>query len=40
MLALARVLAVPQRLLVVDELSLGLAPVVVDEVFEALRRRP
>ena len=38
MLALARVLAVPQRLLVVDELSLGLAPVVVDEVFEALRR--
>jgi branched-chain amino acid transport system ATP-binding protein len=38
MLALARVLAVPQRLLVVDELSLGLAPVVVDEVFGALRR--
>ncbi|MFZ0059952.1 MAG: ATP-binding cassette domain-containing protein [Acidimicrobiales bacterium] len=37
MLALARVLAVPQRLLVVDELSLGLAPVVVDEVFAALR---
>jgi branched-chain amino acid transport system ATP-binding protein len=36
-LALAKVLALPQRLLVVDELSLGLAPVVVDEVFGALR---
>ena len=36
--ALARVLAVPRRLLIVDELSIGLAPVVVDEVFEALRR--
>ncbi|MGA2519210.1 MAG: ABC transporter ATP-binding protein [Acidimicrobiales bacterium] len=36
MLALAKVLALPQRLLVVDELSLGLAPVVVDEVFAAL----
>ena len=37
MLALARVLAVPPRLLVVDELSLGLAPRMVDEVFRALR---
>ncbi len=37
-LALAKVLAVPQRLLIVDELSLGLAPAVVDEVFMALRR--
>jgi len=36
MLALARVLAVPPRLLVVDELSLGLAPRIVDEVFRAL----
>jgi branched-chain amino acid transport system ATP-binding protein len=36
MLALARVLVVPPRLLVVDELSLGLAPKVVDEVFRAL----
>ena len=36
MLALARVLAVPPQLLVVDELSLGLAPRVVDEVFRAL----
>ena len=37
MLALARVLAVPPKLLVVDELSLGLSPRVVDEVFRALR---
>ncbi len=36
MLSLAKVLAVPARLLVVDELSLGLAPAVVDEVFGAL----
>lgn len=38
MLALARVLANPPRLLVVDELSLGLAPIVVDEVFRTLER--
>ncbi|MGH9296411.1 MAG: ABC transporter ATP-binding protein [Acidimicrobiales bacterium] len=37
MLALARVLAIPPKLLVVDELSLGLAPRIVDEVFKALR---
>jgi branched-chain amino acid transport system ATP-binding protein len=37
MLSLAKVLANPPRLLVVDELSLGLAPVVVDEVFRNLR---
>ncbi|HXY29047.1 MAG TPA: ABC transporter ATP-binding protein [Acidimicrobiales bacterium] len=37
MLSLAKVLAVPQRLLMVDELSLGLAPQAVDEVFETLR---
>ncbi len=36
MLALARVLALHQKLLVVDELSFGLAPVVVDEVYTAL----
>ena len=36
MLSLARVLANPPKLLVVDELSLGLAPVVVEEVFETL----
>jgi len=38
MLALARVLVLRQKLLVVDELSFGLAPVVVDEVYEALQR--
>jgi branched-chain amino acid transport system ATP-binding protein len=37
MLSLAKVLAEPPKLLVVDELSLGLAPVVVEEVFIALR---
>ena len=37
LLALARVLAVPPKLLVVDELSLGLAPRAVDDVFAALR---
>jgi branched-chain amino acid transport system ATP-binding protein len=36
MLSLARVLADPPRLLVVDELSLGLAPRVVDDVFATL----
>jgi branched-chain amino acid transport system ATP-binding protein len=36
MLSLGRVLADPPRLLVVDELSLGLAPAVVDTVFETL----
>lgn len=36
MLALARALVLPQKLLVVDELSFGLAPVVVDEVYAAL----
>lgn len=36
MLSLARVLASPPRLLIVDELSLGLAPVVVDAVYEGL----
>ncbi len=38
MLSLAKVLANPPRLLVVDELSLGLAPIVVDEVFATLAR--
>ena len=37
MLALARAVALPRRLLVVDELSLGLAPSVVDELFGVLR---
>jgi branched-chain amino acid transport system ATP-binding protein len=38
MLALARVIVDPPRLLVVDELSLGLAPIVVDEVYATLGR--
>jgi branched-chain amino acid transport system ATP-binding protein len=38
MLALARVLVRPPRLLVVDELSLGLAPIVVDEVYATLEK--
>ncbi len=36
MLSLARVLAAPPRLLIVDELSLGLAPVVIDSVYDGL----
>ena len=35
-LSLAKVLAVPPRLLIVDELSLGLAPVIVDQVYDGL----
>jgi branched-chain amino acid transport system ATP-binding protein len=38
MLSLARVLVQPPRLLVVDELSLGLAPIVIDELYATLRR--
>jgi len=38
MLSLARVLAAPPRLLVADEMSLGLAPLVVEIVFESLER--
>ena len=38
MLALARALAVPPSLIVADEMSLGLAPLVVDLVFENLER--
>ena len=37
MLSLARVLADPPALLIADELSLGLAPVIVDEVYATLR---
>jgi branched-chain amino acid transport system ATP-binding protein len=37
MLALARVLVLPPRLLICDELSLGLAPIIVDEVYGVLR---
>lgn len=38
MLALARVMVHPPKLLVVDELSLGLAPIVVNEVYETLAK--
>jgi branched-chain amino acid transport system ATP-binding protein len=38
MLSLARVLARAPRLLIADEISLGLAPVIVDEVFAGLER--
>ena len=38
MLALARVLVCARKLLLIDELSLGLAPVVVDAILPTLRR--
>jgi len=38
MLSLARVLVHPPRLLVVDELSLGLAPIIVEDLYATLRR--
>jgi branched-chain amino acid transport system ATP-binding protein len=38
MLALARVLAASPKLLIADEMSLGLAPLIVDLVFESLER--
>ncbi len=38
MLSLARVLAAPPKLLVADEMSLGLAPMMVDVVFDSLTR--
>ena len=38
MLSLGRVLVAAPRLLIADELSLGLAPMVVDQVFETLAR--
>jgi branched-chain amino acid transport system ATP-binding protein len=37
LLSLAKVLVVPSKVLVADELSLGLAPVVVDTVYEGLK---
>ena len=39
MLALARVLAASPKLLIADEMSLGLAPLIVDLVFESLDAR-
>jgi branched-chain amino acid transport system ATP-binding protein len=38
MVAIARALMASPRLLLLDETSLGLAPIVVDEIFVALRR--
>ena len=38
MLTLARVLVLEPKLLIADELSLGLAPIVTNEVYEVLRR--
>jgi branched-chain amino acid transport system ATP-binding protein len=38
MLALARVLAAPPKLLIADEMALGLAPLLVDLVFDSLAR--
>ena len=38
MLALARVLAASPKLLIADEMSLGLAPLIVDLVFESLQQ--
>jgi branched-chain amino acid transport system ATP-binding protein len=38
MLSLAKVLVLPPSLLVADEISLGLAPVVIDAVYEGLRK--
>ncbi len=36
MLALARALAVPRRLIIADEMSLGLAPMMAERVFKSL----
>jgi len=38
MLTLARVLVLEPRLLIADELSLGLAPIITSEVYDVLRR--
>ena len=38
MLTLARVLALEPRVVIADELSLGLAPIITDEVYEVLGR--
>ncbi len=38
MLSLSRVLVEQPRLLIADELSLGLAPIVVEEVYRTLER--
>ena len=38
LLSLAKVLVVPPKVLIADELSLGLAPVVIDQVYEGLEQ--
>jgi branched-chain amino acid transport system ATP-binding protein len=38
MLAIGRGLMADPRLMIIDEMSLGLAPIVVDEIFKALRK--
>ena len=38
MLTLARVLVLEPKLLIADELSLGLAPIITNEVYDVLRR--
>ena len=38
LLSLAKVLMAPPKVLVADELSLGLAPVVIDAIYDGLRR--
>ena len=38
MLALARALAVSPKLIIADEMSLGLAPLVAESVFQGLER--
>ena len=37
MLSMARVLVDPPKLLIADELSLGLAPIIIDEVYRTLQ---
>ena len=37
MLSMARVLVNPPKLLIADEPSLGLAPIIIDEVYQSLR---
>ena len=40
MLAMSRALASDPALLILDELSMGLAPLIVDELYETVARSP